>query len=112
MGLQTLDNNTAKAIGSWVEDTMANVECSDEHEASIPGLNISDGNATIPFVYTASGVRITGQVEFDSVDSLAEAIGHHAASRGDSKLLEQMISIAESDETKEYLSEILSELKE
>lgn len=109
MAQQKFGPETAKAISDWVEDTLANVECSIRHGAETPSFIVTEEHVSIPFTYTAAIATVTGVVQFDDFDVAAETIGHYAAECEDGSLLDQMISIAKSEGTRSYLRELKEE---
>lgn len=109
MAQQKFGPEVAKAISDWVEDTLANVECSIRHGAETPSFIVTEEHVSIPFTYTAAVATVTGVIRFDNKDVAAETIGHYAAECEDDGLLDQMIAIAESDETQSYLRELKEE---
>lgn len=106
---QKFSPKMAKAISDWVEDTLANVECSTRHEAKAASFTVTEEHVSIPFTYTAAIATVKGVIQFDDFDVAAETIGHYAAECGDSSLLDQMIAIAKSEETRSYLMELKEE---
>ena len=104
-----LNSELVRAIGNWVEDTLANVDCSIEHEATVSHLVIGDNKAWIPFRYKASNVDVRGVLRFSNMDYLAETICGKAAECGDGDLLKEMISIAKAEESIEFLQSLQEE---
>lgn len=109
MARQKFSPEMAKAISDWIEDTLANVECSIRHEAEALSFIVTEERVSIPFTYTAALATVKGVIRFDDRDDAVETIGQYAAECGDSSLLDQMISIAKSEETRSYLLSLKQE---
>ena len=112
MAKQKFSPEVAKGISDWVEDTLANVECSIRHGVAAPSFIVTEERVSIPFTYTAALATVKGVVQFDDRDTAAETIGHYAAECGDVSLLDQMISIAKSEESRGYLLELKEDMSE
>lgn len=105
MAKQKFSPKAAHVAGLWIEDALANVDCSIEHEAKANGFIVTDNKILVPFSYSNSSIKVRGVIRFDDPDDFALTIGNYAVEYGADDLRSQMIEVAASKEVKDALKE-------